>query len=229
MIIGEINKDVVYETIEIDLKGIQTKKALLYTVSKELNFPIWDENNWDSFRDRLFALYEPYGAYKAVRIVLKNFSILDEEIRRVFYEILQESSDCGFDDNNGNRHIPCYYEIIDECESLVNNKMKKKYKETFNIVRKELNKVDPIGVVTAEEDVDEVYPTPEDKKFFEESIANEYDMENARIIPIIENYTDYKELANKICEIFVETTEMKLKPELFYECAKNILEKTKKL
>ena len=102
-----------------------------------------------------------------------------------------------------------------------------KYKTIFNIVRKELNKVDPIGVVTAEEDIDKVYPTPEDKKFFEESIANEYDMENAEIIPIIENYTDYKEFASKICEIFIKSTEMKLLPEQFYECAKNILEKTK--
>ena len=104
---------------------------------------------------------------------------------------------------------------------------KNKYKTIFNIVRKELNKVDPIGVVTAEEDIDKEYPTPEDKKFFEESIANEYDMENAEIIPIIENYTDYKEFASKICEIFIKSTEMKLLPEQFYECAKNILEKTK--
>lgn len=103
------------------------------------------------------------------------------------------------------------------------------YKAIFNIVRKELNKVDPIGVVTSEEDVDEVYPTLEDKHFFEETIANEYDMENIEIIPLINKYTDYKEFANKICEIFIESTEMKLCPEQFYECAKNILEKTKNL
>ena len=64
----------------------------------------------------------------------------------------------------------------------------KQYKTLFSIVRDELNKVDPIGVVTSEEDVDELYPTPEDKKFIEETIANEYDMENAEIIPIIKKY-----------------------------------------
>ena len=113
MIIGNIDKNIKYETIEIDLSGIETKKDLLYKVSKELNFPLWGENNWDAFRDWLFALYEPYDVYKAVRIVLKNFSILDKEIRRIFFEILQESADDGFEDNNGTRHIPCYYEILD--------------------------------------------------------------------------------------------------------------------
>lgn len=54
-------------------------------------------------------------------------------------------------------------------------------------------------------------------------------MENIEIIPLINKYTDYKEFANKICEIFIESTEMKLCPEQFYECAKNILEKTKNL
>lgn len=110
-----------------------------------------------------------------------------------------------------------------------NKEYKKKYKNLFNIVRFELNKVDPIGVVSDEEDVDEVYQTPEDKKFLEESIANEYDMENAEIIPIIKNYTNYKDFANKICEIFINSTGMKFSPEMFYECAKNILEKSKNL
>jgi pyridoxine kinase len=36
-----------------------------------------------------------------------------------------------------------------------------------------------------------------------------------------------KEFAKKICEIFVKSTEMKLQPKEFYQCAKNILEKTK--
>ena len=113
MIIGQIDKNLKYETIEIDLQGIETKKDLLYKVSKELNFPIWDENNWDAFRDWLVnSLYEPFDKYKAVRILLKNFSILDEEVKRIFYEILEESADYGFEDNNGSKHIPCYYEIL---------------------------------------------------------------------------------------------------------------------
>lgn len=113
MIIGNINKNLHYETIEIDLNGIKTKKSLLYKVSKELNFPLWDENNWNAFRDWLSALYEPYDAYEAVRIIFKNSSNLKTEDKQIFYEILKESADNGFDDNNGTRHIPCYYEILD--------------------------------------------------------------------------------------------------------------------
>ena len=113
MIIGNIDSNLNYETIEIDLKDISTRKDLLYKVSKELNFPLWDENNWDAFRDWLVAIYEPFDKYKAVRILLKNFSVLDEEVRRVFYEILQESADYGFEYDDGTGQVPCYYEIVD--------------------------------------------------------------------------------------------------------------------
>lgn len=215
MIIGNVNDDIQYETIEIDLKGIQSKKDLLYTVSKELNFPMWDENNWDAFNDWLRCIYEPFDQYEAVKIVLKNCGDIELNVKKIFFEILEDSALGGFRvSNNVYKEVPCYYEIIDECENSINYKMKKTYKEIFNIVREEINKVDPIGVVD-----DSQLPY----------VIDEYDMENQEIITIIKKYDDYKELANKICEIFIETTEMKLKPELFYECAKNILEKTKKL
>jgi hypothetical protein len=215
MIIGNVNDDIQYETIEIDLKGIQSKKDLLYTVSKELNFPMWDENNWDAFNDWLRCIYEPFDQYEAVKIVLKNCGDIEFNVKKIFFEILEDSALGGFRvSNNVYKEVPCYYEIIDECENSINYKIKKTYKEIFNIVREEINKVDPIGVVD-----DSQLPY----------VIDEYDMENQEIITIIKKYDDYKELANKICEIFIETTEMKLKPELFYECAKNILEKTKKL
>ena len=113
MIIGRIDNNLKYETIEIDLQGIETKKDLLYKVSKELNFPIWDENNWNAFSDWLVnGLYDSFDNIVALRIVLKDFSIKDEEVKRIFYEILEESADYGFEDNNGSKHIPCYYEIL---------------------------------------------------------------------------------------------------------------------
>lgn len=215
MIIGNVNDDIQYETIEIDLKGIQSKKDLLYTVSKELNFPMCDENNWDAFNDLLRCIYEPFDQYEAVKIVLKNCGDIELNVKKIFFEILEDSALSGFRvSNNVYKEVPCYYEIIDECENSINYKMKKTYKEIFNIVREEINKVDPIGVVD-----DSQLPY----------VIDEYDMENQEIITIIKKYDDYKELANKICDIFIETTEMKLNPELFYECAKNILEKTKKL
>ena len=113
------------------------------------------------------------------------------------------------------------YQVIDNhIKSIFSHKIpvktkannKQKYKRLFEIVREELNKVDPIGVVMDND-----------------NLNDEYDLENQEIIPIIKNYTDYKEFAKKICEIFVKSTEMKLQPNEFYQCAKNILEKTKNL
>ena len=78
-----------------------------------------------------------------------------------------------------------------------------------------MNKVDPIGVFIDEEETS--------------LLINEYDLENERIIPLIDKYTDYKEFANKICEIFIELVEIKLNPEEFYDCARNILERVNKL
>ena len=60
-------------------------------------------------------------------------------------------------------------------------------------------------------------------------LEDEYDLENKAFIAHIKNYTDYKEFAKKICEIFVKSTGMKLQPKEFYKCAKNIIEKAKNI
>lgn len=113
MILGDINKNINYETIEIDLQGIDNKKDMLFKISKELNFPLWDENNWDAFRDWLSALYEPFDNYNAVKIILKNTSNLNKDDKKILYEILNESAEIGFDSDDGSKRIPCYYEIWD--------------------------------------------------------------------------------------------------------------------
>lgn len=82
----------------------------------------------------------------------------------------------------------------------------------FEIVRTELNKVDPLGIV-----------------FSNKNLIDEYDSENKKILAIVETQTDYKEFAKKICEIFIDSTELDLTPENFFDCAKNILERKNKL
>ena len=82
-------------------------------------------------------------------------------------------------------------------------------KNIFDIVREELNRLDPLGVVLGND-----------------KLIDEYDLECEKKLEQIKNYTDYKKFAKKICEIFMETTEMKLKPKIFFECAKNILNRT---
>ena len=86
------------------------------------------------------------------------------------------------------------------------------YDFLFNIVRNELNIVDPIGIIC-----------DKDKT----KLVDEYDIENREIIPLINKYDDHKQFANKICEIFIKSTEIKFSAEMFYECAKNILKKSK--
>ncbi len=49
MIIGKIKECVDYQTIDIDLKKIKTKKELLNKVATDLNFPAIRENSWDAF------------------------------------------------------------------------------------------------------------------------------------------------------------------------------------
>ena len=110
-------KDVIYDLVKsiCYLEGIQTKKDLLYKVSKELNFPIWDENNWDAFNDWLRFIYEPFDKYKAVKIVFKNCGNLHEDVKKIFFKILQGSATgdgAGFSSDNG-YHVACYYEILD--------------------------------------------------------------------------------------------------------------------
>lgn len=89
---------------------------------------------------------------------------------------------------------------------------KNKYITLFNIVREELNKVDPIRAVLNNP-----------------NLVDEYDLENKKILTVIKNCSDYKDLSNKICEVFIESTGINFRPEIFYECAKNILEKTRNL
>ena len=83
-------------------------------------------------------------------------------------------------------------------------------KKLFYIIREELNDFDPLGVIKNN-------PT----------LVDEYDMENKLIISVLNNYSDYKEFAEKICEIFISTTGEKVRVEDGYKCAKNILEKVK--
>jgi len=87
-----------------------------------------------------------------------------------------------------------------------------KHKKIYYIVREELNKIDPLGVIKCNE-----------------NLIDEYDMETKIIIPLINNYSDYKEFAKKICEIMSLATGEQLQPDNYYTCAKNILEKSKNL
>lgn len=112
MIIGEIKNGVKYNQIEIDLKGIKNQKDLLYKVSKELHFPMVGENNWDAFNDWLTYLYEPYDKFSAVKIVFKNCADLEENVKHIFFELLNYSAEDGFvADNSKQTRVPCYYEI----------------------------------------------------------------------------------------------------------------------
>lgn len=90
------------------------------------------------------------------------------------------------------------------------NNLKTKYKSMFNIVRDELNKVDPIGVVLDNQ-----------------NLIDEYDFENQKILSSINEVNDYKDLANIICDVFIKSTKSNFDAEEFYDCAKNILEKIK--
>ena len=89
---------------------------------------------------------------------------------------------------------------------------KSKYDTMFNVIRNELNKIDPLGVVLGNK-----------------NLINEYDFETLKILEIIHEKIDYKDFSNKICEIFIQSTEMDFKPENFYDCAKNILKKLETL
>ena len=59
------------------------------------------------------------------------------------------------------------------------------------------------------------------------NIVDEYDLKNERILPLVEKYTDNIEFATKICEIVDGITCLNLNAKSFYECAKNILYKSK--
>ena len=86
------------------------------------------------------------------------------------------------------------------------------YEKLFEIVRAELNQLDPLKIISSNK-----------------NLIDEYDFENQKIISIINENNDYKDFANKICEIFTKSTKANFKAEDFYDCAKNILEKSKNL
>ena len=83
--------------------------------------------------------------------------------------------------------------------------LKKKYKEMFSIVKEELNKIDPLGVVLENP-----------------NLCDEYDYENQKILTVLSDCKNHLELAEKMCDIFKESTNMNFVSEHFYESAKNI-------
>ena len=89
---------------------------------------------------------------------------------------------------------------------------KQKYKKMFCVVKEELNKIDPLGVVLENP-----------------NLCDEYDYENKKILTMIKDSENYTDLAQKMCDIFKETTNMNFTPEHFYESAKNILNRIKNL
>ena len=88
-------------------------------------------------------------------------------------------------------------------------KTEQNYNAIFEIIRYELNKLDPLGIVS-----------------LNSHLLDEYDTENKEILPLIKNYKDYKAFANIICEVFKNSTNLDFNPEMFYTCAKNILSKS---
>ena len=93
----------------------------------------------------------------------------------------------------------------------MNNKIQK-YKEMFNIVRDELNRIDPIGIV-------------EDN----ENLVDEYDLENQEILTQIDKCSDYIALSVKIAEIFTKYIGIPYTPQEFEKCAKNIMDRVKQI
>lgn len=90
---------------------------------------------------------------------------------------------------------------------MQNNK-KQEYSEMFDIVRNELNKLDPMGL------------TPGDC-----CPIDEYDSETETVLTKLKNDTDYVQLAKDMCEIFSQMFDEKFSESIFYDCAKNILAK----
>lgn len=89
----------------------------------------------------------------------------------------------------------------------MNKELKLKYIRMFDIVRSELNKVDPMGL-----EPDKSCP------------IDEYNPETERVLAKIKDGMDYVELAKHIGAIFTEMFGKDFSEEMFYDCAKNILE-----
>ena len=92
------------------------------------------------------------------------------------------------------------------------NNNTKKYKQMFSIVRDELNRVDPIGVVGDNE-----------------NLVDEYDIENQAILTHIGKCSDHIELSEIMADIFTKYIGSPYTPQEFEECAKNILDRIKNI
>ncbi|MBD5132791.1 MAG: DUF1871 family protein [Clostridiales bacterium] len=92
------------------------------------------------------------------------------------------------------------------------NSNKQKYELIFNIIRTELNKVDPMGLCPGEF-----------------APINEYDPETAMVVNKIKDVENYVELAKEISIVFDEMFGEKFDESSFYNCAHNILEEVNKL
>lgn len=90
----------------------------------------------------------------------------------------------------------------------MNKEIKKLYKKQFQIIREELNKVDPLGVIL---------DNP--------NLIDEYDLETQKILVSLNKISNYIELAKIITNIFKETVNEDYDEKLFYDCAKNIYNK----
>lgn len=95
---------------------------------------------------------------------------------------------------------------------MVDNSIIVKYNLVFNIVREELNNLDPMGIQPGI-----VCP------------ADEYDLEANMIVKKLSNAKDYETLAQEIRSIFNEMFDENFNIEVFYKCAKNILNRINKL
>lgn len=88
---------------------------------------------------------------------------------------------------------------------------KDKYKFDFNIVREEINLLDPMDLSPGKS-------TP----------INEYDVEVETILTKLNKTDDYTLLAKEMQAIFNKMFDEDFKEEMFYDCAKRIIERTQK-
>ena len=94
----------------------------------------------------------------------------------------------------------------------MNERSKKdKYKFDFNIVREEINLLDPMGLSPGKS-------TPID----------EYDMEVETILTKLNKTDDYFLLAKEMQTIFNNMFDENFQEEIFFDCAKRIIERTQK-
>lgn len=92
------------------------------------------------------------------------------------------------------------------------NKNTVKYRKSFEIIRTELNRVDPMGL-------------------FPEQFApiDEYDNETEMILSKIKSETNYIVLSDIIAAVFSEMFDEAFSKEMFYNCAGNILKQLNEL